>query len=149
MSDLYCPVRKIRCKALPEEEVRIGLIHRMISQLAFPEHTLAIEKDLRLLPHLPAGIKMPNRRADVLCFAKGINPGIDLYPLLMIECKAVKITEKVIAQVVGYNHYVQAYFVCVANQEEIRTGWRNSYGTYDFVSYLPSYVELKNSIKTT
>jgi len=146
LSDLYCPVRKSWCKALPEEVVRINLINRMIGELAFPDHSLAVEKELRHLPHLELGIQVPDRRADILCFAKGIHPKIDLYPLLMIECKSVKITDKVIGQVVGYNHYVHACYVCVANQDEIRTGWRNRQGTYDFISFLPSYEQLKSQL---
>lgn len=147
MSELFCPIRKSWCKALPEEEVRISLIKHMIAQLAFPEHTFAIEKALRHLPHIQANVTMPARRADILCFAKGIHPQLDIYPLLLVECKAVKITDKVIDQVVGYNHYVQAFFVCVANKEEVRTGWRNASGTYDFVPYLPGYDDLRKSIQ--
>lgn len=146
MTDIYCPVRKSRCKALPEEKVRIGLINHMINTLGFPEYSLLVEKDLKGLPHLAPEVRVPDRRADILCFAKGIHPTIDLFPLLMVECKAVKITDKVIAQVVGYNHYVQAYFVCVANQHNIHVGWRNKEGTYDFMPYLPTFIDLKNSI---
>lgn len=146
MSDLYCPIRKSRCKPLPEEVVRIGLIQRMIDALGFPESTLVIEKELRSLPHRPCEPGTPDRRVDILCFAKGIHPSIELYPLLMIECKAVKITNKVIGQVAGYNHYVQAPFICVANQHEIRTGWLNSQSVYDFVPYLPTYTQLIASL---
>lgn len=149
MNDLYCPLRRSWCKALPEEAVRIDLINYMITQLAFPPETLAVEKELRCLPHLASEGAIPDRRADILCFAKGIHPSTDLYPLLMIECKAVKITDKVIAQVVGYNHYVKACFVCVANMDEIRTGWRNAEGAYDFVPYMPSYIDLKRSVANT
>jgi len=120
----------------------------MLRQLAFPRETLAVEKELRHMPHLATSASIPDRRADILCYAKGIHATIDLYPLLMIECKAVRINSKVIDQVVGYNHYVQACFVCVANQHEVRTGWRNSQGTYDFVPYLPSYADLKLSVKS-
>lgn len=146
MSDLYCPIRKSWCKALPEEEVRISLVSRMISQLGFPSHTLLVEKDLRSLPHLTHLGAMPDRRADILCFAKGIHPSVELYPLLMIECKAVKITESVLQQVMGYNYYVQSFFICVANQQEVRTGWKTAAGKYEFVAYLPSYAQLKQSI---
>lgn len=121
----------------------------MITQLAFPKEALAVEKKLRHLPHLSpaAAAIIPDRRADLLCFAKGIHPTIDLYPLLLVECKAVKINDQVLGQIIGYNHYVQACFICVINAHEVRVGWRNGLNSYDFISYLPSYSDLKGFLK--
>lgn len=116
----------------------------MVEVLGFPSETLVIEKNLELLPHVQRGVPAPKRRADLLCFAKGVHPLIDLYPLLLVECKAVPINDRVIAQVVGYNHYVHACFICVANQTEIRTGWKTPQGSYEFVPFLPPFSELKD-----
>lgn len=146
MTDLFCPVRKSWCKPLPEEKVRISLLHQMIHRLNFPLETIGVEKELKHLPHLMAGQALPERRADIICFAKGIHPAIDFYPLLLVECKAVKLTDKVLGQVMGYNHFVQAYFICIANHKEVRTGWQTAQGDYQFVNYLPSCIELKSSI---
>lgn len=118
----------------------------MITVLGFPESTFAIEKELRTLPHIQHHQDPPDRRVDILCFAKGIHPCYDLYPLLMIECKAVKLSNKVVGQVAGYNHFVQAPFICIANQHEVRTGWLNDASNYNFVSYLPGYSSLLHSL---
>lgn len=142
---LFCPIRKAFCNALPEEVVRIALLEHMIKELGFPQHTLAVEKELSSLPHvLPKSI--PKRRADILCFTKGIHLEFDLYPLLLIECKAIKLTRKTINQVVGYNQFVNAYFIAIANSNSIRTGYRTPDGFYKFVDYLPEYQELMMSI---
>jgi hypothetical protein len=135
LSDLFCPVRKSWCKALPEEEVRISLMTNMISQLEFPISVIAVEKDLRHLPHLQSVRGLPNRRSDIMCFLQG-------KPLLLVECKAVPITTKVLNQVIGYNFYVKAPFICVANHKEVRTGWLDKEGIYQFIPYLPRYGEL-------
>lgn len=85
------------------------------------------------------------RRLDLVCLANDIHRDYPLYPLLLVECKSVKLTPKVLSQVCGYNHYVKAYFVAVANQEEVRLGWMNK-GEYRFVSGLPSYSALKEMV---
>jgi Type I restriction enzyme R protein N terminus (HSDR_N) len=145
---LLCRVRKEWVAATPEELVRQRLIALMINELGFPPSAIALEKALSQIPHVAQALHQPPlRRADIICFAKGINPQYDLYPLLLIECKAVKLTPKVINQVASYNHYLQACFVCIANQEEIRTGWFDpETKAYRFVQHLPSYQELLNSI---
>lgn len=144
VSQLYCPIRKLWVAALPEEVIRQKLVLQMIQQLGFPESCLVLEKGLSQMPHLAlSGKEIPKRRADLICFSKGIHPYHDLYPLLLIECKAVKLTHKVINQVAGYNHFLQAYFIAIANEDEIKTGWYDAQSKdYVFVDYLPSYQQL-------
>ena len=127
--------------------MRQQLVHRMIHSLDYPSSYLVVEKALKQMPHLTLQDKpIPDRRADLICYAKGIHPQHDLYPLLLVECKATKITQKVINQVVGYNYHLRAYFVAVANDHEIQTGWLDpAKGAYTFVPYLPSYPQLVRS----
>lgn len=141
---ILCAVRKIAVAALPEELVRQALLHRMIEQLGYPPALLAVEKELSQLPHLALHqTKLPKRRADILCFAKGIHSIYDLYPLLLIECKAIPLNAKVMTQVMGYNHFVDARFICVANQQEIKMGWYDpSKKELQTVPFLPKYTEL-------
>lgn len=149
MSLLYCPVRKEWVAALPEEHVRQRMLRHLFEDRGFPAPLVAVEKSLKQMPHLSAAglVGMPNRRADIVCFARGIHPSSDLYPLLIIECKSVKLTPKVIHQVSGYNHYVQACFIAIVNDEEICTGWFDRVkGAYEFIDYLPSYDELIESL---
>jgi hypothetical protein len=142
--NLTCPIRKAVVNALPEERIRVQLLCDLIDKLEYPIGTIAVEKELKQIPHLRSFVgKLPQRRADVLCFAKGIHATEELYPLLLFECISVKLTNKMVNQVVGYNHYLQAHFIALVNHEEIRTGWfDHDLGAYQFVPYLPTYTQL-------
>lgn len=120
---LFCPIRKIWVAALPEEKVRQALIQRMIHHLGYPCGTLALEKSLDQLPHLQSQRSLPKRRADLIVFAKGIHPQHPLYPLLLIECKAVPIANKTLRQLIGYNQFIGAPFIAAVNQTQTSFGW--------------------------
>lgn len=128
--------------------VRQELLGRMTGVLGYPKNLIAVEKGLRHMPHIQCtDQEVPERRADIICFGKGIHPHFELYPLLLIECKAVKLTHKVINQVTGYNHYLKSYFIAVANKEEVQTGWYNAtLSKYQFVPFIPSYQDLIQAI---
>ncbi len=148
-NQIYDPIRKCYVRAFPEEIVRQNLIAKMINDLNFPQNLIGVEKDLSQVFHLKNyDFTSQKRRADIICFAKNIHPKYAVYPLLMIECKAHKLTKEVIEQVVGYNHFVKAYFVAVVNQSEIKTLWYNDKKEiYDSIDFLPPYEQLMNSIK--
>jgi hypothetical protein len=133
---------------LPEEKIRQLILCQMIDELGFPPSCIAVEKSLKQMPHLAlVNQQIPDRRVDIICFAKDIHPEYPLFPLLVIECKAVPLTPSVVKQVVGYNHYIKSYFIAIANGEELRTGWFDPITrAYQFVSYLPKYEELISSI---
>jgi hypothetical protein len=148
-SELFCSIRKMWVKANPEEKVRQKLISFLIERLYFPSSSILVEKSLHQMPHLALNPKadFPDRRADLVCFAKGIHPDFDLYPLLLIECKAVPINQNVIQQTLGYNHHLRAHFIAVANERETRTGWYDhERGEYRFVDYIPTYDQLIRSL---
>jgi Type I restriction enzyme R protein N terminus (HSDR_N) len=141
---LFCQVRQEWVKATPEEKVRQHLVYIMKYHLGYPSGGLTLEASLNQMPHLALyPDKLPNRRADVVYFAPNIHPKHALYPLLLIECKAIKLSSKVVNQVLGYNHYLQACFIAIANQDKVQTGWfdRNS-NQYVFIDSLPSYESL-------
>ncbi len=119
----------------PEERVRQRLLQQMLS-LGYPRSYLVVEKQLKELPHVVGPV--PDRRIDLACFysAQG-----ELAPLITIECKAVPITRKVIDQVIGYNHYVGAPFIGVANEEVTKVGYLQG-AEYVWVEALPAYQEL-------
>lgn len=151
MEALYCHIRKEWVNAQPEEYVRQNLIRLMIEELGYPASHLVLEKQLGQMPHLVRkDPSWPNRRADIICFAKGIHPVHSLYPLLLVECKAIKLSPKVINQVAGYNYYLKSFFIAIANQEEIRTGWYDPLkNAFNFISRLPSYPELMAQVLST
>jgi hypothetical protein len=148
MKQIHCLIRKEWVAATPEEQVRQGILKYMISSLGYPKESLTVEKALDQMPHLSTqGLSIPDRRADIVCFAKGVHNTHTLYPLLLIECKAVKLSQPVVLQVIGYNQYLKAHFVCLANKTEVRTGWFNpDLKHYQFVSTLPTYQQLLQSI---
>ena len=119
-SQLFDPIRSAWVKETPEERVRQKLLQIMMRDLHFPKSMLAVEKELSQLPHLQLVPDVPKRRLDILAFAKAAG---EFRPLLMIECKAVRLTPQFAQQVVGYNSFVQAPFVCLANEREVMTGF--------------------------
>lgn len=146
---LFCIIRKGWVAASPEEIVRQRILLHMIDQKKFPASLVAVEQPLRRLSHLSStGIKnIPNRRADIICFAKS-SAGNSLHPLLVIECKSIKLAPSVINQVVGYNHFIGSRFIAIANHEEIRTGWYDAEKKdYVFINHLPSYQDLLGSLQ--
>ena len=136
--------------ALPEEIVRQRMLLHMIKHKGFPASLIAVEQSLNQLPHLTSNSrsKAPKRRADIICYAKDSVSGSLLYPLLIIECKSVKLVPAIMNQVVGYNHFVGSKFIAIVNQDEIRTGWYDPVKKdYEFVNYLPLYVELMEVLR--
>jgi hypothetical protein len=146
---IFCQVRKKNLPALPEECVRVQLLAHLVNVLGYPPGGIAIERELASMPHLQ-GVShpLPLRRADIVCFTKREGGDESLFPLLLIECKSVKLTRKMEHQVVGYNHFLQAAFVALVNQNEARTGWFDrEKGEYQFISSLPSYAELLANLR--
>lgn len=82
----------------PEEQIRQTLLRHLVQQLDYPKSYISIEKAL----------EGPNRRYDVLVYG---NCQGEIKPLLLIECKAEKVTQEAVQQALGYNHEVGAPFV--------------------------------------
>lgn len=146
---LFCIIRKEQVVATPEELIRQHVLKAMIEELGYPAPLLAVEKSLDQMPHMAlTGTVSHGRRADIICFARHIHPGYELYPLLLIECKAIKLSPKVINQVIGYNHYVNSYFVAVVNSVEMQTGWFDAHQRrYIFAAGLFAYQELLSRVR--
>jgi sulfur carrier protein ThiS len=132
MREVFDEIRSCWVAATPEEIVRQLWIKKMVQELGFPKELIAVEKELKALPHL-ASAPVPDRRIDVLCFTNTES----LVPLLLMECKAEQILPKAIEQVMGYNLYVQAPFVAIANDREICFRYNQC-----ILNRLPSYTEL-------
>lgn len=140
---LFCLLRKIWVAALPEERVRQALIQEMTRRLGYPGGNLTLEKSLNQLPHLQAQRTLPKRRADLIVFAKNLHPQYSFYPLLLVECKAVPLTDKVLRQIVGYNHFVRAYFIAAVNQTDCYLGYYHpEYKDFKFQKGLLPYEDL-------
>ena len=149
MKKLFDCIRNIWVEALPEEIVRQKLLLSMVEEGGFPKHMIGVEKDIDAIPHLKnEKINASKRRVDIICFAKNIHPSFPIYPLLVIECKAVSLSSKVVEQVIGYNHFIKASFIAVANNKAIQTMWYDKkQKKYEKIDFLPSYQQLLMAIK--
>jgi hypothetical protein len=101
-----------------EEIVRQNLLTKLTEVYGFPKKLIGVEKEISTLLHLQ-GKKVPKRRYDIICFAANLDVNYALSPLLLIECKAVELTKDTLDQVLGYNYYVNAPFVAIANEEKL------------------------------
>lgn len=149
--NIYCVVRKKLVSATSEEIVRQNILNKMIGDLGFSLNGFAIERGLDQMPHLTVnGTTIPKRRADIIYFAQDIDPVHEYYPLLVIECKAIPLSQKMMRQVIGYNYYLMAYFIAVANQTQIQLGWKKPADPdYSFVDHLPNCQELRKLVITS
>lgn len=147
--EIFDPIRQKWVSATPEEKVRQALLEQMIQELSYPRELVSIEKTLSEMPHLALDSgNFPERRADVICFAKGIHPDHFLYPLLLIECKECpSMAEEAKQQVIGYNYFIKACFVAVAYPNGAEWGYYDSkMQTYKFSSVIPSYPRLMQAV---
>jgi hypothetical protein len=146
LKKIFDPIRKKDLCVLPEEKVRQALIEKMIN-LGYPRGFIGVEKKISCLPHLKSE-KFSNRRLDIICFAKNIHPKYLLYPLLIVECKKGALEKGAVEQVLGYNDFIKAFFVAVANEVEVKTFWYEGEEIVS-VSFLPSYKQLINAVKSS
>ena len=124
----------------PEERIRENLIGRMVRFFGFPKGLISVERCLSSLPHLQ-GKRVSQRRFDIICFA---NLQSLFCPLLMIECKAISLSQGALEQVLGYNHYVGAFFVAIANEDQcILTDKEAKYFSNDLLPYQQLVYEAK------
>jgi hypothetical protein len=133
---IFDELRGCFVKATPEELVRQQWAQHLTRVLGFPKELIAIEKQMKELPHLAHLPGIPDRRVDLLCYGKGPS---GLYPLLLIECKVAPLTQKGLDQVRGYNHHIQAPFVAVVNQDAAQFSCLQGEFACDF---LPPFKEL-------
>lgn len=143
---IFDEVRRKYVRATPEEMVRQQWIKRMIHQLDYPRELIVVEKGIGELPFSTL-LEARDRRLDILCYGRGIDPSHPLFPLLLIECKHEKLTEGAVNQVIGYNYHVKAYFIAAVNLDEVQFGhFDNAKNKYIFCSFLPSFNELMDFI---
>lgn len=106
MKTIFDPIRNISVKATPEEEVRQRLIASMIGPLRYPRSLIAVEHEIG-----------EGRRADLVVFSVGV----ELSPLLLIECKEGNLTSDHVEQLLGYNYHVKAPFIALASPQGVQT----------------------------
>jgi len=141
---IFDEVRKIWVRASPEEIVRQACLRRLIQELGFPKELLAVEKELQQIGGALDAV--PDRRLDIVCFARGIHPEHLLSVLMMIECKENHLDQKAIDQIVGYHFLIRAPFIgLVSPYQELIGRWDPVQQLYCFRQGFPSYLELVQS----
>ncbi len=131
---LYDPIRKAWVEATPEEQVRQHLIKQLL-KLGYPPALMVVEKALSELPHL-RGERVPNRRLDLLCYADAETP------LLLVECKAERLSPDAKRQLIGYNAFVGAPFLALASDTEALFGTKEG----NFIPGLVPYTRLLDAL---
>ena len=114
-------------KSNPEELIRRSLIEWMVAEGGYPRSLIAKE-----------GSASQVRRFDVLCYRRSVE---GLAPLLLIECKAGALTPSAEQQLLGYNQFIRAPFICLANGTSLETIWYEQ-GQRRSVPFLPPYTQL-------
>lgn len=136
---VYDSFRKKWIEAFPEEIVRQKLLHYLVEELGYSAPSIIIEKELSEIP-FACGTRVPERRIDVLCLEKGGGA-----PLLLIECKAVRLQEKMVAQVEGYNAFIRAPLICLASERELLLRWREDL-PFSKLEKIPTYEQLTRDV---
>lgn len=135
---IQCLIRKALVARTPEEEVRQRLLLYLIQQKGYPEGLIAVEKNLATLPHLEGQSDLPDRRADIVVFSKNFSSLIP-FPLFLIECKAGPFREEIFRQIIGYNQFVKARWIAIANRKSIHSAYLVSSQGWVFERGIPDY----------
>lgn len=135
---LYCRLRKTYVAHTPEEAVRQSFIAYLLDEKKMPENWLAIEVSLHSFVAPP--VKPPQRRIDLLLFD---GSGQGLRPLLLVECKAVPLNAAAERQLLSYNLFVKAPFVCLVNEKERRFGAFTADRVWEFSDKVPHPLQAK------
>lgn len=134
-------------KKAREEWVRQELKNTMIHDLGYPYHELIQEVSLSNIQHLKNQKNVPLRRLDLVCLSRNVKEDHDLFPLIIIECKAHKLNQKAFDQLCGYNSWVEAPFVAVSNfHQTIMGAWDSNIKRYKLINRLLPYHELKHCV---
>lgn len=132
---LTCLIRKLPVAPTPEEKVRQALLSHMIQTAAYPIGLIGVELELSTLPHL-IGQKVPKRRADIIVFSPNT-----MAPLLLVECKAVPLNNATKRQAIGYNLFIKAHLIVLANGSDVQTGCYNGQ-EWEFQPGLPHFGQI-------
>ncbi len=125
---IFDVIRKKFVILTPEEWVRQHVVHFLITEKHYPPHLIAVEKQLKINDLI--------KRFDVLVFDS------DAKPLVLIECKAPKITinQTVFDQIARYNLTIDAKYMMVTNGlTHYYSIMNNSLEKYDFLRDLPDF----------
>jgi hypothetical protein len=125
---VFDPLRKKWVLLTPEEWVRQNFVQYLLQVKDYPPSLIAMEKQIKL--------GELTKRFDILIYDN------DHQPWMMVECKAgsVKLSAKVLEQVLRYNISVPARYLIVTNGND-HYGWMREDGNLNLIEELPLHGE--------
>lgn len=117
---LFDRLRRRWVADLPEERIRQAVIAWMLDFGGYPQSLLCSEKQLLHVEDLEFDqtfntAPLPLRRFDLLCLMRS---DAGFKPLLLIECKAARLTHRAKKQALDYNYHIKAPFIALAGAED-------------------------------
>ena len=141
--NIYDPIRKRWLKALPEEQVRQAFLLHLLKNKGFPKDLISLEIGLSQLPHISHKQSLPQRRIDIVAYAKDLSFSHPLYPLILIECKDKDFNHKALGQLQGYNTFIESPYICLVNKSSLLCGvYDLAAKKYEYLDHLPTYQQL-------
>jgi hypothetical protein len=136
------PFRKKQIFLQKEEVIRQRFL-QMLLDFGFPKSYIQVEVGFSKVVSLPKK-NLPNRRLDIVCYGKKSSA---IFPILLVECKAVKITPKEFNQLIGYNLLVKAPYIALVSDKAFFLGkWDSTIEDYQFTDQMVPYSALLESI---
>jgi len=122
---IFDDLRKQWVTLTPEEWVRQNFINYLVKEKKYPPSLIAIEKEIQ--------VGELKKRFDILVYKFD-------KPWMVIECKEmeVKLTEKVLQQVLNYNMHLQASFLLITNGRE-NMGFSMLNNSINLIAEVPDY----------
>lgn len=118
---LFDRLRRRWITDFPEERVRQRVIAWMLDFGHYPESLLCSEKQLSHFETMgfdqtnDSSIRPPLRRFDLLCLMRSES---GFKPLILVECKAIGLSNRAKKQALDYNYHIKAPFVALAGGDE-------------------------------
>lgn len=118
----------------PEEWVRQYFLHMLVDEMSYPKDLMAVEAAIT--------VGEVKKRCDAIVYSK------ELKPLCIIEFKQenVELTQQVFDQVAVYNRNLNVGHLILSNGKGYIAARFTQTG-YEFLTNIPSYEELNQSIQ--
>ncbi len=124
--------RKKNVVLTPEEWVRQNFLQYLVKEKNYPNSRIAVEKSLKIYGK--------SKRVDCIVYDR------NLYPKLIIECKAsaIPLKQDTITQLGVYNIDISATNMVITNGNEILYYKKNKDNSFTFYNDVPDYQSLLN-----
>ncbi|MDR1006628.1 MAG: type I restriction enzyme HsdR N-terminal domain-containing protein [Bacteroidales bacterium] len=100
---LFCIIRRKYVSATPEERIRQNIVAYMIDNMHYPQNLISVEARVM--------VGKLAKRYDIVVYDRNMKVW------LLVECKQsdVKLSQKVLSQILSYNMTLQAPYLLITN----------------------------------